>query len=107
MIKIPMINNKVKKAIQMKNQLFSRVTPNINNGTLLKKLQFLRNKLNYLFDTAKRQYYTGISMKLMDLTTSAKTYLSVFKRWLNDKKIPCIPPLFHDNKFITDFREKA
>ena len=107
MIKIPMINNKVKKAIQMKNQLFSRVTPNINNGNLLKKLQFLRNKLNYLIDTAKRQYYTGISMKLMDPTTSAKTYLSIFKRWLNDKKIPCIPPLFHDNKFITDFREKA
>ena len=107
MIKIPMINNKVKKAIQMKNQLFSRVTPNINNGTLLKKLQFLRNKLNYLIDTAKRQYCTGISMKLMDPTTSAKTYLSIFKRWLNDKKVPCIPPLFHDNKFITDFREKA
>ena len=23
------------------------------------------------------------------------------------KKIPCIPPLFHENKFITDFKEKA
>ena len=44
---------------------------------------------------------------MMDPTASAKTYWSILKRLLNDKKIPCIPPLFHDNKFITDFKEKA
>ena len=26
---------------------------------------------------------------------------------LTGKKVPCIPPIFHDNKFITNFREKA
>ena len=26
---------------------------------------------------------------------------------LNDKKVPCIPPIFHDNKFITDISKKA
>ena len=50
----PWINNKVKKAIQEKNQHFSIVKSNINNGTLLKKLQCLQNKLNDLIDTAKR-----------------------------------------------------
>ena len=25
---------------------------------------------------------------------------------LNDKKVPCISPIFHDNKFVTDFRKK-
>ena len=35
----PWINNKVKNAMQEKNQLFSRVKLDINNGTLLKKLQ--------------------------------------------------------------------
>ena len=29
------------------------------------------------------------------------------KTFLNNKKIPCIPPLFHENKFITNFKEKA
>ena len=28
------------------------------------------------------------------------------KALLNGRKIPCIPPLFHDNKFITNFKEK-
>ena len=26
---------------------------------------------------------------------------------LNDKKVPSILPIFHDNKFITDFSKKA
>ena len=26
---------------------------------------------------------------------------------LNNKKIPLIPPLYYDNGFITDFKEKA
>ena len=70
----PWINNKVKNAIQEKNQLFIRVKSNIDNGTLLKKFQYLQNKLNDLIDPAKRQCYTRISMKLMDPTTSTKTY---------------------------------
>ena len=45
-------------------------------------------------------------MKLLDPTTSAKTYWSILKRFLNDKKNPYIPSLFHD-KFITDFKKKA
>ena len=46
-------------------------------------------------------------MKLMDPTTKAKTYFLILERCLNDKRIPSIPPLFHENKFITDFKEKA
>ena len=26
---------------------------------------------------------------------------------LNDKKFPCIPPIFRDNKFVTDFSKKV
>ena len=29
------------------------------------------------------------------------------KSFLTGKKVPCIPPISHENKFITDFREKA
>ena len=43
----------------------------------------------------------------MDLTTSAKAYWSIFKTFLNNKKVPCIPPIYHNNNYITDFKEKA
>ena len=26
---------------------------------------------------------------------------------MNNKKLPCIPPLIHENKFITDFKQKT
>ena len=43
----------------------------------------------------------------MDPTTSPKTYWSILKTVLNNKKIPCIPPIYHNNNYITDFKEKA
>ena len=38
---------------------------------------------------------------------SPETYWSLLKLFLNIKKIPIIPPLFHENKFMTDFKEKV
>ena len=46
-------------------------------------------------------------MKLSNKATSSKAYWSILKTFLNSKKIPCIPPIFHDNKFVIHFREKA
>ena len=31
----------------------------------------------------------------------------ILKTLLNNKKIPCIPPLFHQGKYVTDFKKKA
>ena len=39
--------------------------------------------------------------------TSLKTYWSLLKILLNNKKIPCIPPLLQNNKYVTDFKKKA
>ena len=43
----------------------------------------------------------------MDPTISPKAYWSILKTFLNNKKIPCIPPIYHNNNYITDFKEKA
>ena len=39
--------------------------------------------------------------------TSPKFYWSILKTFLNNKKIPCIPLLLHNDKFITNFKEKS
>ena len=39
--------------------------------------------------------------------TSPKSYWSILKTFLNNKKIPCIPPLLHNDKLITNFKEKT
>ena len=48
-----------------------------------------------------------IAQKLSDPKTNSKTYLSILKGFLTGKKVPCILPIFHDNKFITNFIEKT
>ena len=43
----------------------------------------------------------------MDPTISPKLYWSVLETFLNNKKMPCIPPIYHKNSYINDFKEKA
>ena len=44
---------------------------------------------------------------MMNPLTSTKTYWSILKSFLNNKKIPCIPPLFHQNSYINKCKDKA
>ena len=39
--------------------------------------------------------------------TSTKTYWSILKSFFSNKKIPCIPPLFHQNRYITKYKDKT
>ena len=77
------------------------------NSQLYAKIQQIQCELNRLIVDSKNKYYSRMSVKLTDPKTSPKTYWSILKTFLNNKKIPCIPPIYHDNKFITNFHEKA
>ena len=48
-----------------------------------------------------------MSTKLANPSTSSKTYWSILKTFVNGKKIPIIPYLLVNDKFITNFLEKA
>ena len=34
--------------------------------------------------------------------TSPKAYWAILKMFLNNKKIPCIPPIYHNKNYITE-----
>ena len=55
----------------------------------------------------KSKYYSQVAKRLLDPSTSPKMYWSILKTFLNNKKIPVIPPTFHDNKSIINFRQKS
>ena len=79
----------------------------VNNNSYLEKFSSLQKNLSSLIETSKQEYFSKIARKLSDPNTSSKTYWSILKSSLKGKKVPCILPIFNDNKFITDFREKA
>ena len=63
----------------------------------------LKSSINFL----KSNYYRKISKKISDPSTSLRCCLTLLKTLLNGRKIPFISPLFQDNRFITDFKEKS
>ena len=71
------------------------------------KFKALQYQLNISIEESKEKYYTKLSSRLADPLTSPKTYWSILKTFLNNKKFPCLLHLFHENKFITNFNEKA
>ena len=56
---------------------------------------------------AKNNYILKMTKKLQDPKTAAKTCWAILSRLLHKKKIPAIPPLFVNGKFVSDFCEKA
>ena len=63
--------------------------------------QSFQSQLSLLIANLKNKYYSKVAKRLLHPSTSPKTYWSILKTFLNNKKI------FHDNKFITDFKQKA
>ena len=90
-----------------KNLAFKSYCCSNGNMFLLEKFKALQYQFHISIEESKEKYYTKLSNRLADPLTSPKTYWSILKTFLNNKKIPCIPPLFHENKFVTDFKEKA
>ena len=67
----------------------------------------LQNHLNQFTQKTKQNYLNKVAKKLSNPSTNTKCYWFLWKTLLSDKKIPCIPPIFHNNKYIVDFKEKS
>ena len=52
-------------------------------------------------------YYENLAKKINNPLLQAKTYLSILKSFYNDRKVPLIPPLLIDDKFVTDIQTKT
>ena len=103
----PRIDEKIKKMVLQKSSAFLAYSRDKNNTDLFNKFQSLQAHLKTLIEESKQSYYSRLSNKLLDSKTTPKSYWSMLKTFVNNKKIPCIPPLFHNGKFIMDFKEKT
>ena len=105
----PWMTRLIKKAINDKNLFYQRFVKNKDftiNDSNLERLRLLHYNLTSTAETTKQQYFAKIAKKLCNPNISSKTYRSILKSFLMGKNVPCIPPIFHENRFITDFREK-
>ena len=91
----------------MPQTMYTNLIVKMKITLLLSKTFNSFNKNNSLIEKFKHKYYVRLSKKLSDPATTPKLYWSILKIFLNNKKLPCIPPLLHENKFVIDFRSKA
>ena len=103
----PWINKEIKKSMLEKNLAFKSYCYSNKSIFRFEKFEALQYQLHISIEELKDNYYSKLSSRLADPLTCPKTYWSILKIFLNNKKIPCVLPLFHENKFITDFKEKA
>ena len=103
----PWFNKRIKSLIQEGTLLLETFRNNRNNVEIVTCLNNLNARLALLIDTAKQNYYSKIVEKLQNTQRSSKAYWPLLKNFLNNKKIPIIPPLYHKNEFVTDFKKKA
>ena len=103
----PWFNGKIKLFINEKLRTYNAYRKNIGNSQLRKNLSSLQQRLRDLIDDSKQKYFSRLTHKLSTNQKSSKAYWALLKIFLNNRKIPVIPPLFHNNKFATDFKEKA
>ena len=103
----PRINNRVKELINEKNDTFQCYLHSNKDPKLFNKVEYLQNESKSLIEANKEKYYSCISKRMTNPLTSTKTYWSILKPFLNNKKIPCIPPLFHQNRYVTKYKDKS
>ena len=103
----PWFNKNIINLIKSKSIFYKSHTANENSADKKEAIKTLQNKLTSTIENAKNEYYSKLSMKHSNPETSSKVNWSILKSFLNDKKIPIIPPLYHSGNFITDFRQKA
>ena len=103
----PWFNKKIRALIQEKNVAFKNYRNNRGNIDLKCRLKYLQTCLNASIEVAKEKYYHNTVNKLMNTQKNYKAYWSLLKIFLNNMKIPIIPPQFYENHFITDLRKKS
>ena len=93
----PWFNKRIKSLIQEGALLLETFRKNRNNVEIITCLNNFNDRLALLINTAKQNFYSKIVEKLQNTQRSSKAYWSLLKIFLNNKKIPIIPPLYHKN----------
>ena len=72
----------------------------------IEKLSVKTNECEEIVSAAKDKYIIQICEKLNDPIAAPKTYWKIINRFLNNKKIPAIPPLLVNGEIIQNFLKK-
>ena len=97
----------VKSMLRKQNRIYRKYKNNGYKNEDKIILDRFRNECFNAITNAKEKYLRHLGDKLADPTTGQKTYWKILNKFLNKCKVPRIPPLIVNDKFIIDYKEKA
>ena len=92
--------------INYKNAIYNKLIRH-NDSHLQLHLRYFQDLLNTKIEQAKRKYFENISHKILNKNLNSKKYWSLLKIILNGKEIPCIPPIYRNDKFVSGIKKKC
>ena len=101
------MNETIKSKIKTRNKLYKQYIENGRFESDFMMIESLITEINDLITSTKDLYYNNLAKRLNNPLLQARTYWSILKTFYNNKKIPIIPPLLIDDKFVTDIQTKA
>ena len=88
-------------------KLYKKYMKNGNKNEDKVIMDRLRKKCSMAIKDAKEKYFTDLGARLAVPFTGQKVYCKILNKFLSKCMIPRIPPLFVQDQFITDCKEKA
>ena len=101
------LNRKIKAMLKKQNRLYKKYKRNGFNEDDKLALEVYRSECAKYIETSKQNHLHDLGNKLANKCTGQKTYWKIVNNFLNKSKIPRIPPLLVDNKFVINCKEKA
>ena len=97
----PWMTNGIRTAIEMKNNTYKECIRSGMRHNYYVRLENLTTKLSNLIRDTKTDYHSKLAAKLINPSTSAKTYWSILKTFASGRKVKVIHPLLINNEFIS------
>ena len=101
------INRKIKAMLKKQNRIYKKLKRHGFREEDKISLNLYRTECAKAIEISKHNYLSDLGNKLADKNTGQKTYWKIVNKFLNNCKIPRIPPLLVDNEFIMNCDEKA
>ena len=101
------MNTNIKKLLRNQKKVYKRYKRNgykIEDKIICDRI---RNECQETIVNAKEKYLRDLGNKLADPTTGQNSYWKFLNKLLNKCKIPKIPPLLVQNRYITNCKDKA
>ena len=101
----PWMNSFINNLFRATDNLYKKIVRESNVMNHLCAFKSIQDHLNQSIQIAKQNYVNKIAQRMGDSNTTGNCYWSLVKTLLNGKKTRCIPPPFHDDKYIVEFKE--